>query len=253
MTVHARWELDLRLTLSDGARNLAHRLEMFGLSPSLAVRLAASSGRIRDEFPEPKQEVIEETIELVAKHMWADQHWANLFGAPAPDDTSNRFQALSRRIVEGLLQTGLWPLLCYMFWVRSLSLDPNDGDPIYAIFQKFHLEKINARIFEAGPPIPTPDELYAALDLLEIVFDPLDVEALADDNLRRLVQAREAATTDQFRDRYQCQNESPARSLFGWARVYGPCTGIKAEDIALVTERLDQYRSGLNPESGHDI
>lgn len=235
---------EVKLALSDDARDLLCSLERRGIAPSLAIRLAAAIQGIREEFPEPDRAAIDEKIVVVAKFMWANQHWQFFFGASAPDEISNRLQATSRRAVEGLLQTGLWSVLCYMLWVCNLSLDPRKGSRADAIHWTYYLEKINARIFKVGTPIPTPDELGTALDLLDMVFDPLDAEALSNDDLRRLVQAREAITG------YQ----SPTATLFDWMRETRPRTEVTAEDIAIVTQRLARDINTLGsqaPETDH--
>ncbi|TYT26178.1 hypothetical protein FZO89_07845 [Luteimonas viscosa] len=235
---------EAKLVLSEDACDLLRSLERNGIAPSLAIRLAAAIQGIRDEFPEPDQVAIDEGIGVVVKLMWANQHWQLFFGAPASDEIADRLQVTSRRAVEGLLQTGLWSLLCYILWVCNLSLGPRDGNRTDATHWAYYLEKINTRIFKAGTSIPTPDELGAALDLLFMVFDPLDAEALGNDDLRRLVQAREEITGFQ----------SPTATLFDWIRETRPRTGIAAEDIAIVTQRLIQDINSLGSqmsETGH--
>lgn len=230
---------DVNVALSEEARDVLRSLQRRGIASSLAIRLAAASQGIRDEFPEPDQAVIDEKIVVVAKFLWANQQWQLLFGAPAPDDVSDCLQATSRRAVEGLLQTGLWSLLCYMLWVCNLSLDQRGGNKADAMHWAYYLEKINARIFEADTLIPTPDELSTALDLLDMVFDPLDAEALGNDDLRRLVQAHEGIIG------YQ----SPTATLFDWMRETRPRTGITAEDIAIVTQRLIRDINALGSQA----
>ena len=201
-----------------------------GVEATSAHLYASALHGIRLEFPEPSAAEIMSGVWHVSTVLWGKQNWSQFFGSPAPSDVASRLDSTAIELATGMIKTGLWPLLGYLDWATRAAFRKIDGNSDDPLNWARYLEKINGILFCNSARSPSNRENLDALATLEVVFDFMDAEALLNQDLARLVEARDSSSY--FR--------SPSRAVFDWTRSYSPTTGMTSEDLEIVHERKMQ-------------
>jgi hypothetical protein len=212
-------------------------LERRGLTPELAQKLARAMPALRRAFPEPSPEKVEEILKVVAETTWAEQNWNHLFNQSSTPELKSKFRNIGEQIVTGLVSSGLWALICYLYFLLrgtgglpGLHAVPpirSEGETIH----QFNIDLLNSQAF-ASPNDETLSEreIAALLLAVEPLFEELDTAALADPQLDALTRARVDAA-----DAYQ----SPSQTLFNWLRPAQPKTvSYTPEQMAELLDRM---------------
>jgi hypothetical protein len=229
-------------------------LRQRGVPEALARKLSDAVPKLREEFPEPRPEVIAETVKVVAEVIWANQHWPAIFGAPPEETKKERLRRIAEEIVVSLVSSGLWSLLCYVAWalgtaaktggIPMLNFSSNQSVDMDAELFAYRRELVEGKIFSGDSDLvepPTTEELFLSELAFDNLFQHLDQVALLDSDLRMLIQGR-AAIGGGF--------QSPSRTLFGFLQAYEPKTGLTAEDLPIAFGRIKaKINAAQKPQS----